>query len=86
MSSNETTKRQRTEQGRVVHAGDKTISVKTERQVKHPYGKYIRRSSKYLAHDEKNECGVGDIVEISESKPMSKRKSWVLTKIVERAA
>lgn len=87
MSSNETQKRQRTEQGQVVHAGNKTISVRVERQVKHPmYGKYVRRSTKYQAHDEKSECGVGDIVEIAESRPISKTKSWVLTKIVERAA
>ena len=87
MSSNETQKRQRTEQGQVVHAGNKTIAIRVERLVKHPmYGKYIRRSAKYQAHDEKNECNVGDIVEIAESRPISKTKSWVLTKIVERAA
>jgi len=64
---------------------DKTISVSIPRTVKHPlYGKYIRRSTKLLAHDENNECNEGDIVIIRPSKPMSKNKSWTLDKIITR--
>lgn len=65
---------------------DKTITVLVERRVKHPvYGKYITRSSKLHAHDEKNECKMGDTVTISETRPLSKTKSWALVSIVERA-
>lgn len=65
---------------------DKTITVLVERRVKHPvYGKYITRSSKLHAHDEKNECNMGDTVTISETRPLSKTKSWALVSIVERA-
>ncbi len=65
---------------------DKTISVLIQRTVKHPlYGKYIRRSTKLLAHDEKNECNEGDIVIIESSRPISKNKAWRLQKIVTRA-
>ena len=65
---------------------DKTIVVKVERRVKHPiYGKFVKKSSKFVAHDEKNECGIGDTVQIMETRPLSKRKRWRLTKIVERA-
>ncbi len=65
---------------------DKTVSVLIERHVKHPlYGKIVRRSKKYLAHDENNQAKVGDIVEIQESRPISKNKSWVLSKVVEVA-
>ncbi len=65
---------------------DKTVSVLIERRVKHPlYGKIVRRSKKYLAHDETNQAKVGDIVEIQEGRPISKNKSWVLTKVVEVA-
>ena len=65
-------------QGVVINAvQDKTVSVRVERRVKHPvYTKVIRRSKKYAAHDEKNECKVGDIVSIRECKPISKRKTW----------
>jgi small subunit ribosomal protein S17 len=66
---------------------EKTISVRVERMVKHPvYGKYIRRSTKMLAHDEANECRVGDTVTITPCRPLSKRKSWRVTAVVERAA
>lgn len=66
---------------------DKTITVLIERRVKHPiYGKYTTKSSKLKAHDEKNECRAGDVVTISESRPVSKQKSWALVKIEERAA
>ena len=65
---------------------DKTVTVLIERRVKHPiYGKYVSKSSKLKAHDEKNECKVGDVVTISESRPLSKTKSWTLVKIEERA-
>ncbi len=65
---------------------DKTVVVRVERMVRHPlYGKTIRRSKKYHAHDERNECRVGDRVEILESRPLSKTKRWVVTKILERA-
>ncbi len=66
---------------------DKTITVLIERRVKHPiYGKYVSKSSKLKAHDEKNECKAGDVVTISESRPLSKSKSWSLVKIEERAS
>ncbi len=65
---------------------DKTIAVSVERLVKHPtYGKYIRRTTKLLAHDESNECKEGDTVCIKPCRPMSRRKSWVLVRVVERA-
>ena len=65
---------------------EKTISVVVERQVEHPlYKKYIRRSTKLLAHDKNNECNEGDVVEIEECRPLSKRKSWRLQKVLQRA-
>ena len=65
----------------------KTITVLIERRVKHPiYGKIMLRSSKYHAHDEKGEYKLGDIVEIVESRPISKTKSWVATRLVQKAA
>jgi small subunit ribosomal protein S17 len=65
---------------------DKTISVRIERTVKHPlYGKYIRRSTKVMAHDEINECNEGDVVTIESSRPLSKNKSWRLQKVVSKA-
>ncbi|HKK03269.1 MAG TPA: 30S ribosomal protein S17 [Gammaproteobacteria bacterium] len=81
-----TGQRVRTLTGRVVSDGmDKTVSVSVERRVKHPvYGKYIRRTSKVLAHDENNECRVGDTVSIAEVRPLSKRKAWQMVKIIER--
>ena len=77
----------RTETGRVVSDKmDKSIVVMIERRVKHPlYGKYVKRSTKLHAHDEKNDCKLGDIVTIQESRPFSKKKSWQLVNIVERA-
>ena len=85
MASTET--RARTLQGRVVSDQmDKTITVKIERRVKHPvYGKYITRSSKVHAHDEGNKAGMGDMVLVAESRPLSKSKSWTLVEIVETA-
>ena len=65
---------------------DKTIVVKIEDSVKHPlYKKIIKRSIKLKAHDENNECGIGDRVEIMETRPLSKDKRWRLTRIVEKA-
>jgi small subunit ribosomal protein S17 len=65
---------------------DKTITVKVERQVKHPiYGKFIKRSTKVHAHDEANECNIGDTVTVAESRPLSKSKSWQLVEVVEKA-
>lgn len=64
---------------------DKTISVLVSRKVKHPlYEKYIRRSTKFMAHDENNECKEGDVVVIETSKPISKNKFWKLQKVVTR--
>ena len=81
-------KAQRTIVGRVVSDKmDKTVSVAVERLVKHPvYGKYIRRTTKVLAHDAQNECHTGDRVTISECRPISKNKSWAVVDVVERAA
>ena len=78
----------RTIVGRVVSDKmDKTIAVAVERRIKHPvYGKYIRRTTKVLAHDPANECKAGDRVAISECRPVSKNKSWSVVNIVERAA
>ena len=65
---------------------DKSAVVKIERRVKHPvYGKFMKKSTKLHIHDENNECGVGDTVQISECRPISKTKSWTLVKIVEKA-
>jgi small subunit ribosomal protein S17 len=77
----------RTMQGRVVgNKMDKSITVAIERTVKHPiYGKFIKRTTKLHAHDETNECGLGDTVEIRQCRPLSKTKSWTLVKIIEKA-
>jgi len=65
---------------------DKTIVIKTERLVKHPiFHKYVRRHAKYKAHDEKNQCKVGDTVVIIESRPVSKDKRWRMVEITQRA-
>ena len=75
----------RTLVGRVVsNKMDKTVTVLVERRVKHPlYGKYIVKSNKYHAHDETNALNEGDIVEIAESRPLSRTKSWAVTRVVE---
>ncbi|MCG6872773.1 MAG: 30S ribosomal protein S17 [Gammaproteobacteria bacterium] len=77
----------RTVSGRVVSSKmDKGITVRVERQLLHPlYRKYIRRSTKLMAHDEKNECSEGDLVAIQECRPISKNKSWRLVKVLEKA-
>ncbi len=65
---------------------DKTISVYVERRVKHPiYNKTMKSSKKYIAHDEENNCNIGDTVRIMETRPLSKRKRWRLLEIIERA-
>ena len=75
-------------QGRVVSDKmDKTVTVLVERRVKHPlYGKFIRRSTKVHAHDESNECHVGDTVMVEQCRPLSKTKTWRLVKVLERAS
>lgn len=77
----------KTLQGRVVSdKADKTITVLVERRFKHPlYGKVVTTTKKYLAHDEANEFGEGDIVEIVSSRPISKRKSFIVDKLIEKA-
>ena len=65
---------------------DKTITVTVERRVKHPiYGKFVKKTTSFHAHDEKNECTVGDIVKIMETRPLSKTKRWRLVEVVEKA-
>ncbi|MEQ9290505.1 MAG: 30S ribosomal protein S17 [Cyclobacteriaceae bacterium] len=65
---------------------EKTITVEVQRRVKHPiYGKFIGKSNKFAAHDEKNDCGIGDTVKIMETRPLSKNKRWRLVEILERA-
>ena len=77
----------RTMQGKVVsNKMNKSITVMTERRVKHPiYGKFVTKSSKLHAHDENNECSIGDVVTIRECRPLSKTKSWTLVEVVERS-
>ncbi len=65
---------------------EKSIVVEVQRRVKHPkYGKFVKRSSRFMAHDEKNECNMGDTVRIMETRPLSKNKCWRLVEILERA-
>ncbi|MBK7128438.1 MAG: 30S ribosomal protein S17 [Crocinitomicaceae bacterium] len=65
---------------------EKSIVVSVERKVKHPkYGKFVKKTTKFVAHDEKNECNPGDTVRIMETRPLSKNKCWRLVEIVERA-
>ncbi|MBW8368117.1 MAG: 30S ribosomal protein S17 [Arenimonas sp.] len=77
----------RTVEGRVVsNKMNKSVTILVERQVKHPlYGKYIRRSTKLHAHDEENTCNEGDVVRVSECRPLSKTKNWRVVEIVTRA-
>jgi small subunit ribosomal protein S17 len=92
MSATETAgttgKAERTLTGRVTsNKMEKTIAVEIERLVKHAkYGKYIRRTTKLLAHDENRECKEGDMVTIAPCRPLSRRKSWRLVRVVERAS
>lgn len=65
---------------------DKTCTVAVERKVKHPmYGKFVKKTTKFHAHDEKNECTIGDVVRIMETRPLSKTKRWRLVEVVEKA-
>ena len=65
---------------------DKTIVVVIERRTKHPiYGKFVKKSTRFFAHDEKNECNIGETVRIMETRPLSKNKHWRLVEIIERA-
>jgi len=65
---------------------DKTIVVSVERKLKHPrYEKFVKKTNKFMAHDEKDECGVGDLVRIMETRPLSKNKRWRIVEIIERA-
>jgi small subunit ribosomal protein S17 len=79
--------RRKVRTGRVVsNKAEKTIVVAIERQVAHPlYKKYFKRTTKVMAHDEKNECNIGDVVKVIESRPLSARKRWSLVEIIERA-
>lgn len=83
----EQAKSARTQTGRVVsNKMDKTITVMVERKVKHPiYGKFVKRSTKIHAHDENNECNIGDTVLVAQSRPLSKTKSWTLVEVIEKA-
>jgi len=82
-----TLKQRATKIGRVISNGmEKSVVVSVDRLFKHRfYEKTIRRSSKFMAHDEKNECQVGDQVKIEETRPLSKRKRWVVAEILEKA-
>ncbi len=65
---------------------EKSVVVLVERKEKHPkYGKFVKKSTKFMAHDEKNECNIGDTVKIMETRPLSKNKCWRLVEIIERA-
>ena len=83
---NEQATENRTLQGRVVSDKmDKSITVMIERRVKHPlYGKFVRKSTKVHAHDENNECQVGDVVVVEQCRPWSKTKKWRFIKLIER--
>jgi small subunit ribosomal protein S17 len=84
----ESTEQLRTVEGRVVsNKMNKTVTILVERQVKHPlYGKYIRRSTKLHAHDEENACNEGDVVRVTECRPLSKTKNWRVVEVITRAA
>ena len=77
----------KTRQGKVVsNKMEKTITVNIERKVPHPvYKKYFKKTTKLMAHDEKNECNIGDVVKIMETRPLSKIKRWRLVEVVEKA-
>ena len=84
----ETTRKLRKERTGLVMSDkmDKSIVVIVERKVKHPmYGKFVKKTTKFIAHDEKNECNIGDTVRIMETRPLSKNKCWRLVEIIEKA-
>jgi len=87
-SSDSVEKNSRTVVGRVTsNKMEQTATVQVERRIKHPiYGKYMRRSKKYHVHDVNNELNIGDVVQITECRPMSKTKSWTLDKVLTAAA
>jgi small subunit ribosomal protein S17 len=82
----ESTKQIKTRRGIVISkSGDKSVSVQINYTVKHPaYGKYIKRRTKLVVHDEQNEAGLGDVVDITECRPISKSKNWRLVKVVKK--
>lgn len=82
-----TLSRRKVRTGKVTsNKGDKTIVVSIERQVAHPlYRKYFKRTTTVMAHDENNECNIGDVVKVIESRPLSARKRWALVEIIQRA-
>jgi small subunit ribosomal protein S17 len=84
---NEAVRRRVRQQGTVASvSGQKTVVVQVERRVKHPrYDKFINKRAKFMAHDENNECGVGDLVEIVSARPMSARKRWRISRVVRKA-
>ncbi len=77
----------KTKVGKVVsNKMEKSITIAVDRKVKHPlYGKFMHKTTKFMAHDEKNECNIGDIVKVMETRPLSKNKCWRLVEIIERA-
>ena len=88
MSTEATTRNLRKERIGIVTSNkmDKSIVVSVERKEKHPmYGKFVKRTKKFVAHDEEQPCNIGDTVRIMETRPMSKRKCWRLVEVVERA-
>ncbi len=65
---------------------EKSITVKVERQIRHPkYGKFVKKTKKFMAHDPNNECGIGDTVKIEEFRPLSRKKRWQLIEVIEKA-
>ena len=88
MKTMETTRNTRREQGGVVVSTsmEKSIVISVKQKIKHPiYGKFVNKTTKFMAHDEENTCNVGDTVKISETRPLSKNKRWRLVEIIERA-
>ena len=84
----ETTRNTRRERVGVVvsNSMEKSIVISVKQKIKHPiYGKFVNKTSKFMAHDEENTCNVGDTVKISETRPLSKNKRWRLVEIIERA-
>jgi len=84
----ETTRSTRRERVGVVVSSkmDKSITISVKQKIKHPiYGKFVNKTSRFMAHDEENTCNVGDTVKISETRPLSKNKRWRLVEIIERA-
>lgn len=84
----ETTRNLRRERVGIVVSNkmEKSITIAVKAKVKHPiYGKFVNKTSKFMAHDEKNECNIGDTVKIMETRPLSKNKKWRLVEIIERA-